>query len=197
MVKLKIFLSVLIMLGLSGCAKSNVDLHYDEIIPYIEYENNAARSESDVPMDWETILPQLPPENMLEYSCYFELKYGEEYKDINEVVDVFNEIKLVANDYVIIENCNIEIQLSYAPEIYSAKITEATKEYYDVFYYPEPLIGIQFINSEKDHEFNTIYFSVNGEIVGESREWFLDDISVRDKFAQFYFNEMLEILSKI
>lgn len=127
MVKLNFFLSVLIMLGLSGCAKSNVELHYNEITPYKEYENNIARSETDVPLNWETILSQLSLENKEEYSSYYELKYGEKYEDINNVVEVFNEIKLVVNDYVVISNCNIEIQLSYGAEIYSAKITDDTK----------------------------------------------------------------------
>lgn len=196
MVKLNFFLSVLIMLGLSGCAKSNVELHYNEITPYKEYENNIARSETDVPLNWETILSQLSLENKEEYSSYYELKYGEKYEDINNVVEVFNEIKLVVNDYVVISNCNIEIQLSYGAEIYSAKITDDTKEYYDVFYYPEALIGIHFINSKDDNELNVLYFSIDEEIVGESGEWFLDDISVRDEFAQFYFSEMTMILGK-
>ncbi len=194
MVRIEVLLGLIIVVAWIGCAGPDTNIYYDEIVPYKRYRDNGARDERDVPLNWKVVKENLSKKEILDYTSYYELEYGQEYKDINSAIDMFNQIDFIANDTIMIENHEVQIELSYGAKIYSAKITEKTKEYYDVFYYPEPLIGVHFISVEDSTKSNTLYYCMDGEIAGESGEWFLD--ADRDELAQFYFNEMISMIGE-
>lgn len=192
----KILLCMHIALSLlTACGFEQTFTSYDDIVRYKKYNEYSARGFYDVPLDLENVVKSTKEADLQDYEFYYS-KYGEEFNDVAKTVDVFEEIKLNLVEPIAIDNNLVNIRISYGAYISEAKITLETDELYDVFYFPEPLIGVHFISADDDTKFNILYYSLDGELAGESEKWFLDDEANRDELAEFYFNEALRIIGK-
>ena len=183
---------LLILIILTGCSNSSNYTTYDAITFYEDHDYSTRRFE-DISLNIHEVVSNIQNTNLHDYELYY-LKYGKEYNDLSKTLSTFEEIKLDYLKSITIDNQLVNISISYGGYIAEAKITPETNEFYDVFYYQEPLIGIHFTSINK--EINSLYFNMDEKIVGESNRCFLESIHKRNEVADHFFNEALSIFKK-
>lgn len=174
---------------------------YAKNIPanYVELRENDDELFRQLNKDTKSIRENIDKVDLTGYSLSFRTE--------QDIVSYYKEnderLRLIINP--IIKKNILDVYIDYNAQIRDGVYSEGILEEETLYenYFPEPIITLNFayhnfLKSNKEYSFdiNELCYTKDGELVGESGEWFVEevDIKTRDEYVKKYLNLVQKLL---